>query len=211
MSDTHESAFPSLQATAERAVLPSPSFGAPVHDLFARQVERARDAAAVVCEDCTLTYRELDARHPGSKFILTIRERDGWLKSCKRQFTERLAEKQNDAHKHLFLDLYGTDVFDEQRFGRGYDRFVAEALAYFARRPQDLLVIDIAGGEGWEKLCAFLGKPIPDAPFPKSTTMATTPFPKRTNTSVPTNSAIVSPKRFFDMEGRILSLMMPDG
>jgi len=113
-------------------------------------------------------YRELDARYPNSKFILTIREREGWLKSCKKQFTQQLAEKQNDAHKNLFLDLYGTDVFDEQKFSRGYERFVGGALKFFENRPRDLLVFDISAGEGWEKLCAFLGKPIPDKPFPKA-------------------------------------------
>ena len=60
-------------------------------------------------------YRELDARYPGSKFVLTVRERQGWLLSCKKQFTERLAAKQNDAHRQLFVDLYGTDVFDEEK------------------------------------------------------------------------------------------------
>jgi len=113
-------------------------------------------------------YRELDARYPNSKFILTIREREGWLKSCKKQFTPKLAENQSDAHKYLFLDLYGTDVFDEQKFSRGYEKFVGEALKFFESRPHDLLVIDITAGQGWEKLCPFLGKPIPDVPFPKA-------------------------------------------
>ena len=113
-------------------------------------------------------YRELDTRYPNSKFILTIREREGWLKSCKKQFTQKLTEKQNDAHKKLFVDLYGTDVFDEQMFSVGYERFVGEALNFFENRTKDLLVMDIAAGEGWEKLCAFLGKPMPEVPFPKA-------------------------------------------
>lgn len=113
-------------------------------------------------------YRELDARYPRSKFILTVREREGWLVSCRKQFTEKLAERQNEAHKNLFIDLYGTDVFDEQKFRRGYDRFVAGVLEYFAARTGDLLVIDVTAGEGWEKLCPFLSKPIPDVPFPKA-------------------------------------------
>src|SRR5207247_6666629 len=113
-------------------------------------------------------YRELDVRYPNSKFILTVRDREGWLKYCKKQFTQRLAEKQNEAHKRLFLDLYGTDVYDEQKFISGYETFVRGVIEYFKNRPLDLLVIDIAGGDGWEKLCRFLGKPIPDAPFPKA-------------------------------------------
>ena len=32
--------------------------------------------------------------------------------------------------------------------------------------PDRLLVMDIPAGDGWEKLCPFLGVPIPDAPFP---------------------------------------------
>lgn len=113
-------------------------------------------------------YRELDVRYPNSKFILTVRDREGWLKSCKKQFTQRLAEKQNEAHKRLFLDLYGTDVYDEQKFISGYETFVGGVIEYFKNRPLDLLVIDVAGGDGWEKLCPFLGKPIPDGPFPKA-------------------------------------------
>jgi 3'-phosphoadenosine 5'-phosphosulfate (PAPS) 3'-phosphatase len=113
-------------------------------------------------------YRELDAKYPGSKFILTVRDMDGWLRSCKKQFTERLAGIQTEAHSRLFMDLYGCTAFDEQKFRSGYQRFVAGVSEYFKDRPADLLVIDVAAGEGWEKLCPFLGKPVPDAPFPKA-------------------------------------------
>ncbi|NWG74974.1 MAG: hypothetical protein HXY24_10270 [Rubrivivax sp.] len=113
-------------------------------------------------------YRELDARFPGSKFILTVRERAGWLQSCRKQFNERSAAAQSEAHRRLFEDLYGTNVFDEERFSRGYDRFVAGVRKHFEGRPGDLLELDVSAGEGWEKLCPFLGRPVPDAPFPKA-------------------------------------------
>ena len=113
-------------------------------------------------------YRELDQRYPGSRFILTVREEEPWLASCRKQFTERHAEKHNPATRALFEDLYGTDVFDEARFREGYRRFVAGVREYFKDRPDDLLVIDVTAGEGWEKLCAFLNKPVPDLPFPRA-------------------------------------------
>jgi 3'-phosphoadenosine 5'-phosphosulfate (PAPS) 3'-phosphatase len=113
-------------------------------------------------------YRELDARYPDSKFILTVRDSDGWLKSCKKQFTERFAQIQSEAHKQLFMDLYGTDIFDEERFASGLDRFIAGVRDYFKNRPRDLLIIDVAAGEGWDKLCPFLGRAVPDVPFPKA-------------------------------------------
>ena len=113
-------------------------------------------------------YRALDRAYPGSRFILTVREMDGWLKSCRKQFTQKHAEKQNEAHNRLFVELYGTPVFDEVLFRSGYERFVQGVKEYFKDRPGDLLILDVTAGEGWEKLCPFLGKPIPDVPFPKA-------------------------------------------
>ena len=113
-------------------------------------------------------YRELDARFPDAKFIMTLREKAGWLISCKKQFTQKLANKQNDAHSRLFMDLYGCTVFDEEKFAAGYDRFVQGVYDHFKDRPGKLLTLNVTGGDGWEQLCPFLDRPIPDAPFPKA-------------------------------------------
>lgn len=113
-------------------------------------------------------YKELDQKYPNSKFILTVRDEEGWLKSCKKQFTQKLADKQNEAQKKLFTDIYGCSVFDEEFFKSGYNKFVKSVLDYFENRAEDLLVLDIAAGDGWEKLCPFLDKPIPDIAFPKA-------------------------------------------
>ena len=37
---------------------------------------------------------------------------------------------------------------------------------YFARRDSDFLEMNICGGEGWDKLCAFLDLATPATPFP---------------------------------------------
>jgi len=111
-------------------------------------------------------YRELDKNYPGSKFILTVRDMDGWLKSCKKQFTRKLADKQNEASINLFLDLYGCFIFDEEKFIAGYERFINGALQYFRDRPDDLLVLEVTGSDVWDKLCSFLGNPAPGVPFP---------------------------------------------
>ena len=113
-------------------------------------------------------YRELDAKYADAKFILTVRDKEGWLKSCKKQFTQKLADKQNEAHNSLFMDLYGCVVYDEAKFSKGYDDFVAGVRAHFKDRPGKLLIMDVVSGDGWEKLCPFLGRPTPDVPFPKA-------------------------------------------
>lgn len=113
-------------------------------------------------------YRELDVKYPDAKFILTIRDAEGWLKSCKKQFTQKLADKQNEAHTQLFMDLYGCAVYDEQKFLAGYDQFVDGVQEYFRNRPDKVLVMNVAAGDGWETLCPFLNKSVPDIPFPKA-------------------------------------------
>ena len=113
-------------------------------------------------------YRELDSHYPGSKFILTIRDTNGWLQSCKKQFTSKLSEKLNAASNQLFMDLYGSTIYDESKFTKGYEQFTSGVHQHFKDRPQDLLVMDIAADDGWEKLCPFLNVPVPDVPFPKA-------------------------------------------
>lgn len=113
-------------------------------------------------------YRELDVKYPDAKFILTIRDAEGWLKSCKKQFTQKLADKQNEAHTQLFMDLYGCAVYDEQRFRAGYDQFVDGVQEHFRGRSDKLLIMNVAAGDGWETLCPFLNKSVPDIPFPKA-------------------------------------------
>jgi hypothetical protein len=41
-----------------------------------------------------------------------------------------------------------------------------EIKEYFKDRPDDLLVMNICAGEGWEILCPFLDCGIPKIPFP---------------------------------------------
>jgi hypothetical protein len=110
-------------------------------------------------------YRDLDRLYPGSKFILTVREEEAWLDSCERWYGSLLQNRVLDfTGMAAALYLYGIEVFDREiwRAGRAYHE--RGVLAHFADRPGDLLVIDICGGEGWEKLLPFLAGAMP--PFP---------------------------------------------
>jgi 3'(2'), 5'-bisphosphate nucleotidase len=117
-------------------------------------------------------YKQLDEKYPNSKFILTTRNMDDWLRSCKKQFTKRMVGKQNEATCQLHTDLYDCFEFDQEKYANGYSRHVNGVLDYFKDRPEDLLVSDICGGANWEQLCAFLGKPIPNIPFPQANVSA---------------------------------------
>ena len=117
----------------------------------------------------TLLYKELDKRHPKSKFIHTIRDENSWIKSIHWLLTTGKVKFKESFSKYgdeFNMKLFGTTEYDEKLFLETYRKYNEEVFNYFANRPDDCLVIDFTKGEGFEKLCPFLGKPMPDRPFP---------------------------------------------
>jgi len=108
-------------------------------------------------------YLQLDRRYPSSKFILTVRAIDSWLESARVHFSRPPASSFG---RDLRLATYGVTGFNRDRFRTVYESHVEGVCRHFRTRPADLLVLDIVAGDGWEKLCRFLDRPIPDEPFP---------------------------------------------
>jgi hypothetical protein len=115
------------------------------------------------------SFELLDRKYPGSIFIYTVRERDDWIKSCKKYWARFIGSGRETRPEaiELLKRIYKTVDFDSNLFRKAYDRHEKRVLSYFLHRPQDLLIIDISSGEsGWKPLCSFLEKDVPDAPFP---------------------------------------------
>jgi hypothetical protein len=104
-------------------------------------------------------YRHLDRRYPGSRFILTVRDPQEWIASAVRYFGAGSTPVREWTYGA------GSPVGNEQLYLRRYQRHNEEVLAWFAVRD-DLLVMDIARGDGWAALCGFLGCDAPALPFP---------------------------------------------
>lgn len=116
-----------------------------------------------------ILYKVLDRTYPGSKFIHTIRDEQKWLKSVHWLFTTGSIKFNTDKNEyaHTFHQaFYGSSEFDEELFLSRYREHNEEVEAYFAERPHDFLKINLAEGACYEKICAFLGVPIPEEPFP---------------------------------------------
>jgi hypothetical protein len=119
-----------------------------------------------------LLYQQLDKAYLGSKFILTIRDENDWLKSV-----SKLWDAEYNATRHLWdiypftnqihTALYGQKDFDADVFLKRYRRHNAEVKEYFKSRPNDLLIMDMDKGGDWNKLCKFLDKPVPNVPYPR--------------------------------------------
>lgn len=117
-----------------------------------------------------LLYRKLDKAYPGSKFILTIRDEDKWLKSVERLWDEKYNPTRWEwdvwpISNRLHKALYGRTDFHPETMLATYHRHNAEVKEYFKGRD-DLLVMDMEQS-GWDGLCTFLDRPVPSVPYPR--------------------------------------------
>lgn len=128
-------------------------------------------------------YPQLDQLFPNSKFILTIRNRQDWLRSLEQHwannpcFNDPKKQRPEDAvhmniRQLLCKTVYGRYEFDQDSAIQTYERHLSQVKQYFSGRPNDLLTLNICEGETctsppWHKLCQFLDKPLPKHTFPK--------------------------------------------
>jgi hypothetical protein len=122
-------------------------------------------------------YRDFYAVYPYSKVILTLRDMESWLNSIEAHLKLLEAWRDTDPQLKKFSEfilprVYGSLAFDERRFRYAYETHVRNVLQFFDGRPADLLVMDICAGDGWEKVCPFLGVPRPEVPFPRTNSFA---------------------------------------
>ena len=93
-------------------------------------------------------YHELDAAYPGSKFILTLRDADAWFSSIDNHFGHQETE--------LNAFAYGPDHSrardDKDHWVKTYEAHNKAVREYFKTRPDDLLEMTLANGDGWEQL-----------------------------------------------------------
>jgi hypothetical protein len=110
-----------------------------------------------------LVFREMDRAFPEAKFILTRRlDTPTWVRSAQAHVA-----RQRRPWAGLFL-IYGSNdpSSDAAILAGRYERHNQEVRAHFADRPAKLLELCFECGDGWEDLCAFLGKDVPAEPFP---------------------------------------------
>jgi len=120
-----------------------------------------------------LIYKDLDRMYPGSRFILTTRKNENvWLDSLKShsmrtsplQHCRKLAYGYNFPHGH------------EQEHLELYRRHNDNVRAYFKDRDRDFLEICWENGDGFEKLCKFLGREVPAVPLPHANKKGDHPY-----------------------------------
>lgn len=114
-------------------------------------------------------WRALADHYPDAKIILSVRDPESWYKSCSSTiFSEgMLGMMLNSPLKSFFegtvvadfRDKVGDRDFMVDYFRRWNETVIAQAP------PERLLVFEAK--QGWAPLCAFLGVPVPDIPYPR--------------------------------------------
>lgn len=107
-----------------------------------------------------ILYRELVDDYPNEKFILTYRSPEAWIQSQVRHF----GKQQTPMRQWIYGK--GCPEGNERLYLKRYQKHNKDVVAYFKKKKIKLLGLNIEAGEGWEKLCPYLGVDIPDQPFP---------------------------------------------
>lgn len=107
-----------------------------------------------------LTFREMSTMYPDAKFILTIREPISWITSAKAHFGT-----QTTPMRELIYGV-GSPIGNEKTYIDRFQQHEREVREFFIPQKNRLLILRIADGEGYEKLCPFLDHEIPNEPFP---------------------------------------------
>lgn len=132
-------------------------------------------------------YKTFYRQFPGSKVILTVRDPEEWYQSVEKTIYAVSPKKFSDFMGLIYKAITNKHVRDfgpvfkmnDQLIWKDHfkGRFKDKAFAIERYHQwndevkdsipkEDLLVMQVS--DGWEPLCTFLGKPIPETPFPIS-------------------------------------------
>lgn len=113
-----------------------------------------------------ILYKQLDALSENSKFILTLRDEESWLKSYRNMLqSEGIPSEATNKIRSYLYGLHFPNVSDKELLAR-YRQHNEDVKNYFKYRPNDLLIVNWFEDNSWEKICNFLKKDIPKNDFP---------------------------------------------
>lgn len=121
-------------------------------------------------------WRELAAAYPEAKVVFTVRPEESWWNSFsstigalanapERTMAPPHVKEMMDAAYTMIEDkTFGAPCADREAALAAYRRHIDDVKAEIP--AERLLVFDVA--QGWEPLCRFLDRPVPEAAFPRT-------------------------------------------
>jgi hypothetical protein len=125
-------------------------------------------ASTVDYPGCTY-WRELFARWPNAKVILTTRDPDSWFESANETvLSPRMRNMLAQSPITQFMEAtvnrdFGDGIEDRAFMVDYFQRWNEQVIADV---PTEKLLV-FQAKDGWEPLCRFLGVPVPPEPYPR--------------------------------------------
>jgi hypothetical protein len=135
------------------------------------------------CADCCVSpeFEKLYYLYPNARFILTRRAVEDWVRSFWQHHARTSWVRNREEFRRAFSERPFPDAAVEfalyaesSDIAQSYRSFEKRVRDFFADKPAGkLLQLDVFAGEGWPELCGFLGRPVPDTPFPRLNGLST--------------------------------------
>ena len=112
-------------------------------------------------------WKALSVHYPQAKIILTTRSSQSWYKSIRKTIFASVGRSKDPDSlgvKLIAQTIFSGKLNDERNAIEIYEKNIAEVKASFDSGR--LLVYRL--GDGWQPLCRFLERPVPDAPYPRT-------------------------------------------
>jgi hypothetical protein len=110
-------------------------------------------------------WRRIYDLFPDAKYILTVRDEPRWIESCVKFYRHRRI-------RPMRVWMFGphanpaSSPESRQAWLDAYRAHNAAVREFFASRPHQYFEFDPTTERGWHRLCAFLGAPVPEQPWP---------------------------------------------
>ena len=118
-------------------------------------------------------WRDVHAAFPEAKMILSTRSAESWWKSFSNTILPSLLDERGPPpHLKDWIEMVKKVVIGRSLGGKtdkdgAITAFEAHEAAVKTAYPEGQLLVHEAK-DGWEPLCAFLGVPVPDTPYPRT-------------------------------------------
>jgi len=127
----------------------------------------ARGFNAMVDYPGSRYWRELYAHYPDAKVLHTVRDPDTWFESTQATIFAPdgplfVSPPGMQEFFSIIASDFGSKIGDRAFMTDFFRRHTERVIQTIPK--ERLLVYHV--GEGWERLCAFLGVPVPQTPFP---------------------------------------------
>ena len=122
-------------------------------------------------------WREIAAHFADAKVLLSVRPAEDWFRSIHATIYPRMSSHADEppglardrmkmAYEIIVNQTFDGRIEDKAHACAVFEAHIKEVQATIA--PERLLTFDVK--EGWAPLCAHLGVPVPEEPFPRRNT-----------------------------------------